>query len=44
LEADVCRAAAVAPTEVRRLAWSRTALRAAMPATRGDRRHAGTAA
>jgi hypothetical protein len=43
LEADVCRAAAVAPTEVRRLAWSRTALRSAMRAIE-DRRRTGSAA
>ena len=29
LEADICRAAGVAPAEVRRLAWTRAALRAA---------------
>ena len=34
LEADVCRAAGVAPDEVRRLAWTGTALRAARDRTR----------
>ncbi len=36
LETDVCRAAGVAPSEVRRLAWTSTALRAA---SRGDGIH-----
>jgi HD superfamily phosphodiesterase len=35
LEADVCRAAAVAPEDVRRLAWTGPALKAAASARRG---------
>ena len=34
LEADVCRAAGVAPSDVRRLAWTSAALRAARKAGR----------
>jgi hypothetical protein len=34
LEADVCRAAGVAPVDVRRLAWTGAALRAAREARR----------
>jgi len=40
LEADVCRAAGVQPAEVRRLAWSRAAMRHALAA----RPHGGSAA
>jgi hypothetical protein len=35
LEAEVCRAAAVAPEDVRRLAWTGPALKAAASARRG---------
>ena len=35
LEADVCRAAGIAPSEVRRLAWTGAALRAARAAAAG---------
>jgi HD superfamily phosphodiesterase len=37
LEADVCRAAGVAPENVRRLAWTGTALKAARTRERGGR-------
>lgn len=38
LEADVCRAAGIAPADVRRLAWTGAALRAARDTTAGARR------
>jgi hypothetical protein len=38
LEADVCRAAGVAPTDVRRLPWTGAALRIARSAAAGTAR------
>jgi len=43
LEADVCRAAGVSPSEVRRLAWTGPALRAARDMTRAAASEAGHA-